>query len=64
MAFRQNYGSKRADRNRAQKARNEEKLKARQERSAQRKAEREGTAGESGMADVSENAEKERDITR
>jgi hypothetical protein len=46
MAFRQNYGSKRAERNRAQRTRNEEKLKARQERSAQRKAEREVPASE------------------
>jgi hypothetical protein len=42
MAFKTNYGMKRADRNRAQKARNEEKLKERQERSARRKADREG----------------------
>ncbi len=40
MAFRQNYGMQRADRNRAAQARSEEKQKKREEKSAQRKAER------------------------
>jgi hypothetical protein len=39
MVFKPNYGARRADRDRAQKARNEEKLKERQERAARRKAE-------------------------
>jgi hypothetical protein len=51
MVFRQNYGSKRADRNRAQKSRNEEKLRLRQERSDQRKAERERRAVDTGVAE-------------
>jgi len=41
LPFKPNYGAKRADRDRAQKARHEEKLKERQERSLRRKAERE-----------------------
>jgi len=48
MAFKPNYGMKRADRNRAQKARNEEKLKERQERADRRKAEREPTTAGAG----------------
>ncbi len=40
MAFRPNYGMQRNDRNRAAQARNEEKLRKREEKSAQRKAER------------------------
>ena len=42
MAFRPNYGMQRADRNRAAQARSEEKLRKREEKSAQRKAERSG----------------------
>jgi hypothetical protein len=44
MAFRPNYGMQRADRNRAAQARRDEKTRKREEKSAQRKAER--------MADV------------
>ena len=40
MAFRPNYGMQRADRNRAAQARSEEKKRKREEKSAQRKAER------------------------
>ncbi len=40
MAFKPNYGLQRADRNRATRARNEEKQKKRDEKAAQRKAER------------------------
>lgn len=40
MAFRPNYGMQRIDRNRAARARNEEKLCKREEKSAQRKVER------------------------
>ena len=40
MAFRPNYGMQRNDRNRAAQARNEEKLRKREEKSALRKAER------------------------
>jgi hypothetical protein len=40
MAFRPNYGMQRADRNRAAQARREEKMRKREEKSAQRKAER------------------------
>jgi hypothetical protein len=40
MAFKPNYGLQRADRNRAAQARSEEKRKKREEKSAQRKAER------------------------
>jgi hypothetical protein len=40
MAFRPNYGMQRNDRNRAVQARKEEKLRKREEKSAQRKAER------------------------
>ena len=40
MAFKPNYGLQRADRNRAAQARSEEKQKKREEKSAQRKAER------------------------
>jgi hypothetical protein len=40
MAFKPNYGMQRADRNRASQARSEEKKRKRDEKSAQRKAER------------------------
>jgi hypothetical protein len=40
MAFKPNYGLQRADRNRAAQARSEEKMKKREDKSAQRKAER------------------------
>jgi hypothetical protein len=40
MAFKTNYGLQRADRNRAAQARTEEKQRKREEKSAQRKAER------------------------
>jgi hypothetical protein len=40
MAFRTNFGARRADRNRVQRARNEEKNKQKQDRADQRKAER------------------------
>jgi hypothetical protein len=40
MAFKPNYGLQRADRNRAAQARSEEKKRKREEKSAQRKAER------------------------
>jgi len=40
MAFRPNYNLQRADRNRAAKARSEQKQRKREEKSAQRKAER------------------------
>ena len=39
MPFRPNYRLRRADRDRAQKARTEEKLKKRQERASERKSE-------------------------
>jgi hypothetical protein len=55
MPFRRNYGLQRADRNRAQKARNEEKLKERQERADKRKAER----GESTTDETVSGPEKE-----
>jgi hypothetical protein len=42
MAFRPNYGMQRNDRNRAAQARCEEKIRKREEKSAQRKAERSG----------------------
>ena len=40
MAFKPNYGLQRADRNRAAQARSEQKQRKREEKSAQRKAER------------------------
>jgi len=40
MAFKPNYGMQRNDRNRAAQARSEEKMRKREEKSAQRKAER------------------------
>ena len=43
MAFRQNYGQQRADRDRAKRAKKAEKLKEIEERTARRKAEREKT---------------------
>lgn len=42
MAFRPNYGMQRNDRNRAARSRIEEKQRKREEKSAQRKAERAG----------------------
>ena len=40
MAYKPNYGLQRADRNRAARARSEQKQQKREEKSAQRKAER------------------------
>jgi len=40
MAFRPNYGMQRSDRNRAAQARRDEKMRKREEKSEQRKAER------------------------
>ncbi len=40
MAFKPNYGMQRSDRNRAAQARKDEKQRKREEKSAQRKAER------------------------
>jgi hypothetical protein len=40
MAYKQNYGLQRADRNRAAQARSEQKQRKREEKSAHRKAER------------------------
>jgi hypothetical protein len=40
MAFKPNYGMQRSDRNRAAQARSEEKKRKREEKSAQRKADR------------------------
>jgi hypothetical protein len=42
MAFKPNYNLQRADRDRAAKARNEEKQKKRDEKAAERRAKREG----------------------
>jgi hypothetical protein len=42
MAFKPNYNQQRAERDRAKRAKKEEKLKLQQERTAQRKAELEG----------------------
>jgi hypothetical protein len=42
MAFKPNYNLQRADRDRAARARNEEKQKKRDEKAAERKAKREG----------------------
>lgn len=44
MAFKPNYNQQRAERDRAKRAKKEEKLKLQQERTAQRKAEADGTA--------------------
>jgi hypothetical protein len=44
MAFKPNYNQQRAERDRAKRAKKEEKLKLQQERTAQRKAEAEGGA--------------------
>lgn len=41
MAFKPNYNQQRAERNRAKRAKQEEKLRQRQEQTAQRKAARE-----------------------
>jgi hypothetical protein len=46
MAFRVNYGRDRAERDRAARARTAEKLRKREEKSAQRKALRDAAAGE------------------
>jgi hypothetical protein len=43
MAFRPNYNRDRSERDRAARARSEEKQRKKDEKSAQRKAEREGT---------------------
>jgi hypothetical protein len=43
MAFKPNYNLQRADRDRAARARNEEKQKKRDEKAAERRAKREGT---------------------
>lgn len=52
MAFKPNYNQQRAERDRAKRAKKEEKLKLQQERTAQRKAEAEG-----GAAPVDGNSE-------
>ena len=44
MAFRPNFRQQRSDRDRAARSRQDEKLQKMHERSAKRKAEREGTA--------------------
>ena len=44
MAFRPNFRQQRSDRDRAARSRQDEKLQKLQERSAKRKAERQGTA--------------------
>ncbi len=44
MAFKPNYNQQRAERDRAKRAKKEEKLKLQQERTAQRKAESEAGA--------------------
>ena len=44
MAFRPNFRQQRSDRDKASRSRQDEKLKKMHERSAQRKAEREGPA--------------------
>ena len=46
MAFKRNYRMQRTDRDRAQKARNEEKLRERQERAEKRKSERDPAAAD------------------
>jgi len=53
MAFKPNYGRDRAERERAARARTEEKQKKKEEKLAQRKAEREGTQAppDEGKAD-------------
>jgi hypothetical protein len=52
MAFKPNYNQQRAERDRAKRAKKEEKLKLQQERTAQRKAEAEGgTAPVDGEGD-------------
>jgi hypothetical protein len=49
MAFKPNYNQQRAERDRAKRAKKEEKLKLQQERTAQRKA----AGGEGGAVDES-----------
>jgi hypothetical protein len=44
MAFRPNYNQQRNERDRAKRAKKEEKLQQQRERTAQRKAEKDGTA--------------------
>ncbi len=51
MASRTNFKVRRAERNRAQKARNEEKLRQKQERSDLRKAARDEVEGSNDAAD-------------
>ena len=54
MAFKPNYNLQRADRDRAAKARNEEKQKKRDEKAAERRAKREGE----GMVETPSDGEK------
>jgi hypothetical protein len=54
MAFKPNYNLQRADRDRAAKARNEEKQKKRDEKAAERRAKREGE----GVVEVPSDGEK------
>jgi hypothetical protein len=51
MAFRQNYGQQRADRDRAKRTKKAEKLKQLEERAARRKAEREKSGARVERAD-------------
>ena len=46
MAFKPNYNQQRAERDRAKRAKREEKLKLQQERTAQRKGQPDGEGGE------------------
>ena len=46
MAFKPNYNQQRAERDRAKRAKREEKLKLQQERTAQRKGQPEGGEGD------------------
>ena len=54
MAFKPNYNQQRAERDRAKRAKKEEKLKLQQERTAQRKA-----AGGDGSAPAEETEERD-----
>lgn len=54
MAFKPNYNQQRAERDRAKRAKKEEKLKLQQERTAQRKAEAEG-----GIAPIEGDGERD-----
>jgi len=49
MAFKPNYGRDRAERQRAARARTEEKQRKKDEKSARRKAEREADVADSGV---------------